>query len=64
MIEGGWDAVAMLDGEVKAAAAGRVAVGDNKTVKTKLHLVWIRSETAAGDKSVITCKRKILTRWF
>lgn len=38
MVQGGRDAVAVLDGEVEAAAAGRVAVGDDKTVRTKLNL--------------------------
>lgn len=37
--EGGRDAVAVLDGEVESAAAGRVAVSDDKTVRTKLNLV-------------------------
>lgn len=35
-VEGGGNAVAVLDGEVEGAAARRVAVGDNETVKTKL----------------------------
>lgn len=39
VVEGGRDAVAVLDGEVEDAAAGRVAVGDDKTVKTKVNLV-------------------------
>lgn len=37
-VQGGRDAVAVLDGEVEGAAAGRVAVGDDKTARTKLHL--------------------------
>ncbi len=49
MVEGRWDAVAVLDGEVQRAAAGRVAVGDDKTVKTKLNLVRSRSEIEAAD---------------
>lgn len=35
VVEGGRDAVAVLDGEVQGAAAGRVAVRDDETVKTK-----------------------------
>ena len=38
VVEGGRDAVAVLDGEVEGAAAGRVAVCDDKTVKTEANL--------------------------
>lgn len=48
MSEGRRDAVTVLDGEVEGAAAGRVAVGDDKTVKTKLNLVRSRPEIVAA----------------
>lgn len=38
-VEGWRDSIAVLDGEVEGPAAGRVAVGDDETEKTKLHLI-------------------------
>lgn len=42
VVQGRRDAVAPFDGEVKGPAAGRVAVGDVKTVKTKT--VWLEAD--------------------
>jgi len=44
VVEGRRDAVAVLDGEVEGAAAGRVAIGDDETVKAIDSLVRSRSE--------------------
>lgn len=44
VVEGGWDAVAMLDGEVERAAAGRFSICDCETAKTKLNLSINRSD--------------------
>lgn len=38
-VQGGGDAVTMLDAEVEGTAARRVTIADNETEKTKLHLV-------------------------